>query len=71
MYDWPTALGIDEAKEKMGGLIEPNEDEKRNGWTAKTLTIYLAERKGVELDVLFPKPKKPKRTASRMKWLLR
>lgn len=25
-------------------LIEPTEDEKRNGWTAETLTQYLAER---------------------------
>lgn len=25
-------------------MIEPTEDEKRNGWTKKTLTAYLAER---------------------------
>ena len=25
-------------------IIEPTEDEKKNGWTAKTLTKYLAER---------------------------
>ena len=24
--------------------IEPTEEEKRNGWTAKTLTAYLSER---------------------------
>ena len=24
--------------------IEPTEEEKKNGWTAKTLTAYLAER---------------------------
>lgn len=24
-------------------LIEPNEEEKKNGWTAETLTNYLAE----------------------------
>lgn len=26
-------------------LIEPTEEEKRNGWTAETLTNYLAERR--------------------------
>lgn len=25
-------------------LIEPTEAERKNGWTAKTLTAYLAER---------------------------
>ena len=25
-------------------IIEPTKDEKKNGWTAKTLTKYLAER---------------------------
>lgn len=25
-------------------LIEPTEDEKKNGWTADTLTAYLTER---------------------------
>lgn len=25
-------------------LIEPTDDEKRNGWTAKSLTKYLTER---------------------------
>lgn len=24
--------------------VEPTEDEKRNGWTAESLTAYLAER---------------------------
>lgn len=24
--------------------VEPTEEEKRNGWTVKTLTAYLAER---------------------------
>lgn len=32
-----------EALERQG-LIEPTKDEKRNGWTAETLTMYLAER---------------------------
>ncbi len=26
-------------------LVEPNEDEKRNGWTAETLTAYVAGRR--------------------------
>lgn len=25
-------------------LVEPTDEEKKNGWTAKTLTAYLAER---------------------------
>lgn len=25
-------------------LVEPTEDEKKNGWTAKTLTAYHADR---------------------------
>lgn len=28
-----------------GPLVEPTDDEKRNGWTAETLTAYLAEQK--------------------------
>ncbi|MDJ0896926.1 MAG: hypothetical protein QNJ92_17410 [Alphaproteobacteria bacterium] len=29
-------------------LIEPTEDEKRNGWTAETLTEYLREQKAAQ-----------------------
>lgn len=29
----------------MTDLIEPTEDEKRNGWTAESLTAYVRERK--------------------------
>lgn len=33
-------------------LIEPTAEERRNGWTAKTLTAYIAERQaGQSLDV--------------------
>ncbi len=33
-------------------LIEPTADEKKNGWTAETLTSYLIERRaGQSLDV--------------------
>lgn len=26
-------------------LVEPTDEERRNGWTAESLTAYLAERK--------------------------
>lgn len=26
-------------------LVEPTDEERRNGWTAETLTAYLAERR--------------------------
>lgn len=29
-------------------IIEPTEEEKRNGWTTETLTEYIAERKAEE-----------------------
>ena len=29
-------------------LIEPTPDERRNGWTAETLTRYIRERNGGE-----------------------
>ena len=28
--------------------IEPTEEEKKNGWTAESLTAYLAERKAAQ-----------------------
>ena len=28
--------------------IEPTEEEKKNGWTAESLTLYLAERKAAQ-----------------------
>ena len=71
MYDWHVSLGLDRAKEIMGGLVEPNEGEAKNGWTPETLTVYMAERKQAEAQSLFPKRKKPSRTKSRMKWLRR
>ena len=30
--------------EKNQQIVEPTEEEKRNGWTAETLTDYLIER---------------------------
>ena len=71
MYDWVVTMPIDRATEIMGGLIEPSKDEMKNGWTAESLTIYMAERQLTAADRLFKKPAKPKRTKSRMKWLRR
>jgi hypothetical protein len=31
--------------DKTQELIEPTDEEKRNGWTAETLTEYIAERR--------------------------
>jgi len=37
---------------KTQPLVEPTEAERRNGWSAKTLTAYLAERQaGQSLSV--------------------
>ena len=37
---------------KTHTLIEPTDEEKRNGWTSETLTTYLAERQaGQELAI--------------------
>lgn len=71
MYDWNISLGLDRAKQIMGGLQKPNEDEIKNGWTAEKLTIYLAERKMTEMDRILPKKTLQKRTKSKMKWLRR
>lgn len=35
-------------------LVEPNEDERRNGWTAESLTAYLAERKAGQTLAIDP-----------------
>ena len=37
-------LGSSGYPQRAGTLIEPSEDEKRNGWTAESLTAYHAER---------------------------
>ncbi len=34
----------------MSKLIEPNEHERRNGWTAETLTAYVNERRKASQD---------------------
>jgi hypothetical protein len=34
----------------MTDLIEPTEDEKRNGWTAESLTAYVRAQEKASLD---------------------
>jgi hypothetical protein len=41
--------------------IEPSEEEKRNGWTTKTLSAYLAEREAAQGAVLDPAARRPAR----------
>lgn len=40
----------------MSDLIEPTDDELRNGWTAKTLTAYHAEREQARAAVISDRP---------------
>jgi hypothetical protein len=37
-----------EAAEKFTELVQPTAEEARNGWTAETLTAYLAEQKAAQ-----------------------
>ena len=37
-----------EAAEKFHALVQPTAEEARNGWTAETLTAYLAEQKAAQ-----------------------
>lgn len=42
------------ANKPSGPLIEPSDEEKRNGWTAETLTAYLNQQhaaQGVRVDI--------------------
>ena len=34
-------------------LIQPNEDERKNGWTSETLTAYVAKQRQVESEIAF------------------
>lgn len=46
-------------------LVEPNDDERRNGWTAESLTAYLRERameEGREYEAYLNRPRR-QRTA--------
>lgn len=49
----------------MTNLIEPTEDEKRNGWTAETLTAYLKQQDKAAMtraDAFERAPEKPQTT---------
>lgn len=53
--------------------IEPTADERRNGWTAETLTAYVAERRAAQslwFDPAHPSRRRiPTRTAGPgLKW---
>lgn len=51
MRDKPDAENRTESVQKP---IEPTDEERRNGWTAKTLTAYLADRQAgqsLSLDI--------------------
>ena len=48
------------------GLVEPTEEEVRNGWDAEGLTAYLAEReKAQAVAILDRKPPRPRWANSR------
>ncbi len=36
------------------GRVEPSADEARNGWTAETLTTYLAEQTAAQAERIDP-----------------
>ncbi len=46
--------------EVAGPLIQPTEEEARNGWTAETLTDYVRQRQRAQAAKVFPeKPPRP------------
>lgn len=45
-------------------MIEPTEEEKKNGWTAKTLTEYLKERGQAQAEAILRKPVDLPKTAN-------
>ena len=62
-------MNLEEAISQLGGPIEPNLEETRNGWTVETLTLYHAERAKSSFDAIMnPPPKRPTRTNNSMKW---
>lgn len=42
-----------------GVLVEPTADERKNGWTAESLTKYLNERKEANSRAILDKPRIP------------
>ena len=61
---------FDDARETLGGPIEPNADELKNGWTVETLTIHVAERYAAVSNAILEKPNpRPTGAVSNMRWL--
>lgn len=65
-------MDYQDAVEYLGAAVEPSDGEKRNGWDTVGLTIYVAECKMREADmILNKKPPRPDATQTRMRWLIR
>jgi len=65
-------MNLEEAVRELGGLLEPTGDEKKNGWSPETLTLYHAERQKSSFDrIMNPPPVKPSKTNNSMKWSYR
>jgi len=63
-------LNFEEAVRVLGGPMQPNDGEARNGWDETALTIYHAERNLAASDRLFnPPKKKPTTTTNAMRWV--
>ena len=61
-----------DAVEYLGAPVEPSKDEKRNGWSTETLTVYLAERKMGEASRVLDRPiERPTQTICHRRWLRR
>ena len=63
-------MTIDEAIEVLGGTLEPTDEEKHNGWSSTTLTLYFAERKiAADERIHNPKPLRPQNTNHGFHWI--
>ncbi len=59
----PGLKGEPEPEPPVIELVEPTADEARNGWTAETLTEYLAERAQEDAKLAFRMfDRKPRRS---------
>lgn len=64
IFDAPQAGDVEIPSDDM---VEPSEEEKRNGWTAESLTAYLRERGNaqfgmVTFDPEYRSPRRPRQT---------
>ena len=65
-------LRFDEACQLLGGPVEPEPDEKKNGWNTESLTIFVAEQNlAVSSRILDPVPERQTGTITKMRWLRR